>query len=212
MKNKNIIIKIAELFLENEESSIDWKKDKKLMYSWQFFFISIIVFTIFAFLGYILNPQLITSPELTASYRIVRIFLLILMIFAHIILTLHYYRFIIKSPSKIYFVKIIQFYLISILLFGFAYAALHAYDSTNFVSTINLPEHSETYVNYGLRGYLITFKFHLYSALQSVTGNFSGIKSNSIVVSIFNYLQNIYTLALLTLLISTFVNRNSIEH
>ncbi len=208
----NIIIKIADIFLETEESSFDWKKDKSIMISWYILFFLVLIVILYKGLINLLMPQLSNSIKLTYIFRIGNLSLATFMIFALGHLTFRFYRFIIYANNRIYFINIIYFYIMSILLFSYAYNLLNQINSEFFISTIDLPVHSETYVNHGLMRFLTGLKFMLYSALQSVTGNFNGINSNSVIVSIYNYLQNIYTISLLSLLISTFVSRNSNKH
>jgi len=113
-----------------------------------------------------------------------------------------YYRYVLGQGAHIYLVNVMTFYVQIILWFGLTYFYLWAiapsvfsYDVATVTPTLTmLPARTK-------------FDFILFSAFQSVNGNYYRVHANSIWVSLLAYFQTLFTIALIALFIASYVNQ-----
>jgi hypothetical protein len=209
--NKSLIIKIADLFIEDDESSLSWKKDPRLLSVWYLLFCSVITF-IFINLCIIASPLHIyfeKSPFLTSIDRIFILFYFFYLFVVTIIFTFNYYQHTIKKNRDIYLANILFFYVLGIVCFFSIYYYLYYLCPTLFITDRSFPIPSSTMGEANIPNYMVKLNFILFSAFQGINNDFFRIHSNSLIVSTLTYIQSLYNASLVVLFISGFINQRT---
>jgi len=116
-----------------------------------------------------------------------------------------YYQYVLSRGGRIFLSNVIVFYSCSVVFFGYAYLYFYALSPSSFVFgsppvTIQ-PTHIQSLP------FSFTMQFFLFSAFQSVHGSYYRIHVNSAWASIIAYFQSLFTIALIALLIASYVNQ-----
>lgn len=210
MPKQNFFKEMADLFLESDKIHVDWIKEPELKTAFYFLFGSIISPIILKLGLMAFAKPLEASETFSFYYRTTQLITLTLFLLALFVLTIKYYNFMVKGKYKVYFSNIILFYILSVAIFAFCYLTLYKMDSDYFSHEANTYNYGKV-IKYSDFNIKTSAQFVLYSLFQSVNTGMKQLTSNSILVSVYNYLQNIYTIGLLSLLVATFVNRRTTD-
>lgn len=208
MKTNEFILKIADLFLLSDEETADWVKIKRLRQAWySFFFLSIFV-SIFHNLIIPFGDLMHNSARLTLIYRMTFSVLDCLVILSLISMTISYFRHVISKNHPIYLWNILCFYIFQVIFFGVLYKQIYFLIPDSF-RYIDAPIDYSPVLVKSLLLYKVQCHFLLFSACQSVNGGFYLIQPAAILPSILIWVQSIYTLSLIALLIASYVNQKA---
>lgn len=208
---KSFIIRLAGLLLENDKSSADWTENPVLLRWWEILFISGLTYYLLQSVFYItpLYTMAQGSEKLSFVYRIIDLTYLIYISILLFIFAYKYYLHTLDSSRQVYFTNILFFYVFGVAIFSGIYFLLFNLIPSSFII------HNITYSS-SLKLQPVTVEkwktildFILFSAFQIIGGNYFRIQSNSVIVSIMTYIQSLYTMSLLTLFISAFVNQKT---
>ena len=208
MKDKGFLREISELFLKNFLD--DWLNEPSLRSLWHSFFVYMISVLVISIIVNFLPIYDILSNINNGffAYRVLWSCFFTIGIFLLLVVTFNYYKFTIEKGNPVNFVSVLFFYIVTTMLFGLLYyevfyasSTLFNYDSSRLTW---IPEISRSAANWANK-----FYFFLYSALVSVGGNFVYVQSNSVIVSIMNYVQTLYSFSLVSLLIAAYINQKT---
>jgi hypothetical protein len=207
-KKKPFLFQIVDLFLTSEEGSKEWINYKPLLVSSYAMVILFLCYLMYSTIFINLIRHLLkTSALLTMLSRWGFLVLNVAIMVNLIIETYYYYRFVITKKAHIYLSHILVYYSATIFICGLVYISIYMLDRT-CVRYINPPFQVTELYNLdvtALAHYRMILDFVLYSAFKSLTGNYFAIESNSVIVSIINWIQSLYTLSLISLFISSYV-------
>ena len=203
--------KFSSLVISVDEDSKDWLKSPGLRSAWHRFFGFLLVTVVINVLVALtpLAVVLARIPDGSYWYRLVMAGLFTVALFLLFKLTVSYFAFTIQQGRLIRLKNVLFFYLAELILFGLLYyfmflasPVLFRYDATNvhWFSSIGAQ---------GFEQWATKLFFVLYSAFKSVGGSLQYIESESVIVSVVNYVQTLYTFCLVALLIAGYVNQNS---
>ncbi len=208
MKNKGFLHKFSDLVLDHPVTN-DWLKNPPLRSSW--YGLLVYIFS-FLFISTIFRstPLLDYLSEMEYGVLGYRVFMTILATLGLVLffqLTFHYFRHTIGQGNSIRFGNVLTFYLGEISFFALLYYFLFYVNPEFF-------KYNETLVKWSplIRQLPISstkFYFMLYTAFESVGGKSVFIESNSIPVSIINYIQTLYSFCLVSLLIAGYINQKT---
>jgi hypothetical protein len=205
---KTFIIKIADLFIEDDESSDSWKKDARLLSIWYILFWSGITL-------FFINLVIATSPLnsifedslfLFSTSLFFMLYYSFYLFVVAIIFVHRYYQHTIGNKRNIYLINIVFFYFLGVVCFFYIYYYLHCLYPTLFIAD-QLPPHTRRIIGLGFTKARISFI--LFSASQGINNGYLDIRSNSLIISIITYIQSLYTLSLIILFISGFINQKT---
>jgi len=150
--------------------------------------------------------NLINSTLLTRIYRVSMVTTSLSVALTGIILSFFYYRHILIKRLRVSLEYIIYFYALSVIMFGIFYLCLYLLEPKFFNIVHPIYVVSQTWQR---PPYYLKCEFVLFSAFTSVNGSYYRIHANSAIVSLMTYIQSIYTIALLSLFIASYVNQKT---
>ncbi len=129
------------------------------------------------------------------------------LIFVLINMSIYYFKYVLEMRATIRRQNILFFYVVSVILFALMCRQLWLL----FPSTFSYPEppfqyQSDIIIN-GSPVIKLTLDFVLFSALSTVGANYFALQTNSALSAFLTWLQGIYTLSLIALLIASYVNQ-----
>lgn len=207
MKQKNILIKIVDLLLTSDKTSADWDKVPKLRMCWHmvWLFIAVNMLINIGIGNTPLYNLLTNSSQATFVYRIIIAGFYLGMSFFFMVFTFFYYQHVISSKARIFLQNISFFYVGTIIFFGRTYYWIYLINQKLFIyqdpPVAVAP--TITRASWGLQ-----LNFILFSAFQTITGDFFRIRSASGWVSTLNYTQGVFTIILIALLVSSYVSKS----
>jgi len=142
-------------------------------------------------------------------FRVTALFLFLGILASLIFITFNYYKYVIGRDLPVRLTNVLTFYVYGVLFFGLSYEMLYIIRPQVFVYRNPPFQVTATYSKHGLNGYLMALDFVVYSALQSLSGHYYRIEPSSIFASLLNWLQSLYTLSLLSLLVASYVNQRT---
>jgi hypothetical protein len=204
------LAKIANLFLQSEEGTKDWVSVRQLRLSW---YLTCGVSVAYAVLWVARMPfegVLMSCAAATLVYRLGGLVLEIALEASVMLLAAQYFRFALSRKVAIRLGNIVVLYAFSTLLFGAIYASIYLIDTNCFVFS-QPPFVVKATVGTGelWAKLVMQMQFFIFSGLQSIGGSFYRIQGHSIFVSALGYIQSVFSIALLSLLIAYYVNRES---
>ena len=211
MRNKGFLKQVSDLIIKTDEDSKDWIKSRRLRSTWYIFILwALLGVTISFIIG--ISPLAETLSKTNSGVQIVRG-----LMFAHALvlliiwfsLTFYYFKFTIEQGHPIKFDSISTFYLGMVGFFGVLYVYtfymnpnLFQYNSSHIYWSSTLA--SRTYESWSTK-----IHFILYSAFESIGSKSTYVESNSVLVSLLNYIQTLYCFSLVSLLIAGYVNQKT---
>jgi hypothetical protein len=208
VKTRELLLSIANLWLEADEGTADWVNVKALRYCW-YLQLSIIPIMLILALFVPASPLLDTlrvSVSATWAYRFIIFLLSLSQVVLVIITVFYYYRYVLGKGARIYLVNVIWFYTMSILWFALSYFYLYLLSPNLFIYEASQVTVSSTMMRVP---YMVKVDFFLFSAFQSVNGSYFHIRANSALVSVLIYVQALFTISLIALLIASYVNQKT---
>lgn len=201
---KELLYDIIDVFLKSEESSADWVKIPILRKSIFFVTISGIIMLLLV-LSSMMFP---TKGNISAVFyiRCLRLFSLILFTISFLILNINYFRYTLSKNYPIRFDNIVFFYFIHIYIFATIYSDIYFLFPHFYIYPNPAIEPSLNFIK-DFKVSLVRLDFIIYSAFKSLSSNYYKISSNSILPSILNWIQSLYTLSIVALLIASYVNQ-----
>ncbi len=210
MNIKHFVARLAELLLESDEGTKDWITVQTLRRTWYGLCGVILAALILRFLQAPFGTILSTSEGATLAYRITNLILLLLLQGFIFLLAFRYYVYILSHKASIRLVNVVNFYVLSCIIFASIYRATYTICITTFAynnpptrinPVMNMPDY---WGNLRMLG-----DFLLFSCFQTVNSTYYKIHANSVYVSILTYFQSLFTFALVTLLIASYVNQKT---
>jgi hypothetical protein len=206
MKTKRLILKIIDLILILEKDSSDWPKIAILRRSAYIFSITAILTCLIR----IFAPSVPIGDlsELTFGLRWINLLCLIVLSASFLVMAYSYFRHILNKNYPVSLQLILSFYVFSVIIWGIIYSDIY-FLYPNFYQYHNPPlEYSPVAIR-SLEVAIVRLHFILFSAFQSLNANFYRIHTNSIFPSIFSWVQSLFTLSLVALVISSYVNQKA---
>lgn len=209
MKSKGFLQEFSDLYLKDFLD--DWLKESSLRSLWRTFvvYIGLVILIGVIIMFFPLSNTLSKTNNGAFIYRAFMSFFVLCGLFLWFITTFSYYKFTIGKGNPIEFASILFFYVVSTVLFGFVYYFL-------FYASPNLFNYDELHIYWSpvvgertIDNWANKLYFILYSAMVSVGGNFVYVESNSVLVSITNYAQTLYSFSLVSLLIAGYINQKT---
>jgi hypothetical protein len=208
MKTRELLVKIINLILESEDATSDWINVSSLRRCFYGLVGGLFVF----FVGLVLIPQTYYLNNLlgnsVAANQLYRCFMFLLSIAIIIIImttVYFYFRYILSQGQHIHLSNIITFYFVSVVFFGFSYLYFYVLFPNSFI--FDSPPIVIQPAKIQPLPFAFTMQFFLFSAFQSVNGSYYRIHVNSAWASIITYVQSLFTIALIALLIASYVNQ-----
>ena len=207
----NILLQIADLFLESESDTSDWVSVVPLRQSWYgLFLLAGIAVVWFHLIGPMFTGYLSASASATELFRVTGLFLFFGALVSLFFMTFNYYKYIIGRDLPVRLLNVLTFYGYAVLFFGVLYSKLYMIQPRAFVYRNPPFQVTATYGYHGLKaGCLLWIDFAVNSALQSLGGHYYRVEPCSIFASLLNWLQSLYSLSLLSLLIASYVNQRT---
>ncbi|MBI2471979.1 MAG: hypothetical protein HYV59_12170 [Planctomycetes bacterium] len=209
MKNKNVLIQIADILLVSEEATADWVSDKKLLHAWYFICMLALAGLITRLISPIFLELLRKSSQATFVHRGINLGFGLLLLGALMNMTFCYFNFIITKRIQIKLINIVYFYLISLLFWSYTYKCLYMLSPSSFEYTDPFIIPLQTTVSDWWSNFRTLLDFLLFSAFHSIGGGFYKIRLHSIVSSFVGWSQSLYSLSLVALLIASYVNQRT---
>lgn len=206
---RKLIYKIARLMLESEVGTRDWVKEPSLLRCW-YCFCGLVLASFFVTLLFRITPLCswaTRSIYATAAFRWIMFSIMMALIICVFIFTYQYFKYVLVERHKFMLQNVLFFYIISVVVFAMEYYFLYLISPSLFLYSNPPVAVVETLRPITLGTYLIKCDFLLFSAFHTVTGTYFKISPNSIWVSLMSYIQSLYTLALVALLVAAYVNR-----
>jgi hypothetical protein len=207
MKKPNLLIKIANLLLESDEASADWIHHAPLRRC--FYLLSGLLGLLI--LNNWVTPRLFedalhTSLFVTRLHRWSMFILCTLSIATTIITALYYFRYVLSKGARVYLQNILYFYICAVLYF----ALLYFYTFTLFPNSFAFqPEPISIAPTFTRIPSSVVLHFFMFSAFQSVNSTYFKIKPSSWLPSVIAYVQSLFTISLISLLVASYVNQKT---
>ncbi len=191
-----------------DEGSKDWLAVGSLRRAWYCLLGSIFGYFVVTVAAY--QVRLFATSEFAAAIlRLVLVAVLLAGIAALFITCRLYYAYALQKTVRLTFNNIFFFYVSAVLLFATCYIQLYRVDPSLF-SYANPPTPSDVrWVAPPVAYQLQRLDFILFSAIQSVNGGYYRISSHSLIISFLGYVQAVFTICLLALLVAAYVSRKS---
>jgi hypothetical protein len=209
MKTKQFFLKVANLFLMADERTADWVQIPILRRAWYCFFFCILLIVFAQIL--LLSLPIETSSTATLIYRCISLIFIAIMSATLVVMTYCYLRHVVSKNYPVKLGIVIRFWIYHLFLWGMMYFRIYHISPSAFHYENPILEYSSTVVK-SLSNYVTLFHFLLYSAFQSLNANFYRIGPRSVFPSILGWIQSLYTLSLVALLIASYVNQKSYPH
>jgi hypothetical protein len=208
MKGSNLFIQILNLILKSDKDSAEWVKVTSLRRCFYLY----IIFHFLALIDYFIVPGMVglyleTSVIATRIYRFSMFFIFLGWIILTMTFAYYYYRYVLSKGAPIILEYILYFYFYSVFCFGASYFYIYLLFPNLFIFD-SLPSAISPTFTRSIPG-LIPLNFFLFSAFQSVHGSYYRIHVNSALISIMTYIQSVFTIALIALFISSYVNQKT---
>jgi len=207
MKNNGFMFKLADLFLQTDKSSKDWMNVPILRRMWRYLFF-IVLFIIAFYFVFMVSPLLRfleNSETLTTVFRFTSLALLTATAFISIVLTIQYFRYVLSQSVRINLNNAAFFYLLHVVLFGMFYCIYYTIDQSAFQYPSPPMQIESTVVHNPVQFWLMKMQFIVFSACQSLHVDYFKIVSKSSIVCILGLVQSMYTISLITLVVSSYV-------
>ncbi|MCK4860049.1 MAG: hypothetical protein KAS87_05780 [Candidatus Omnitrophica bacterium] len=206
MRTKEFLIRIANLFLQSEKASADWVNVPILRRCW--YVLCVVLLGVFSINLIILNSALYDilakSVGATMFYRTAMAIIYLLLSFFMITYSFFYYRYVVSTQKKLYLQNIIFFYISSIFIFGLSYGWLYYINQKLFIYQNPPVVISPLFMRYP---WSLKIDFILFSAFNSLSGNFFKIQCGTTFVSLLSYIQSLYTYILIALFVASHVSQ-----
>lgn len=210
MKAKNLLLKIADLMLVSDEGTASWVEVPVLRRL--FYVICGITILIFAHILLGAGPfrDLMRSSEsVTMYFRVIALILFSLLQTFFLLITAKYFSYVLSKNVAIRFSNVFNFYAISWIAFSLIYMYIWLL-WPNMFNYLSPPISWSPILIESYWGLLkVRLDFMVLSALQSVNGSYYKIQYNGIIPSIVAWIQALYTLCLVALLVASYVNQKT---
>ena len=207
-KAENIFIVIADHMLETTDMTKDWSKQTGLRRCWYWlcglFFGQIGISFVFRTM---LKSFAAHSTALTFVYRLIIAAVFLFIAVLTITFAFEYAKFVTTRRNRLHFLAVLFFYALSILSFGKLYYFIYFMWPNTFVYPGAPLVPSPLLDDLGFAHWHMTTEFILFSAFQSVNGSYPNIRPESMGVSVLLYVQSLFTLMLIAVLIAGYVNQ-----
>ena len=208
MTTRELLRQIADLILVSDEDTAGWIEVPALRRTYYFLCAALCLFLLHVLLNNPLGRVAVRSESVTLSYRIGGLCISMLLGLLVLLLTAQYFKYVLSQHGRIYLMTVSVLYAFSVVSFGLIYFSL-------WLLWPSLFDYLEPPVRHSTLGIAdpwgishLRLEFMLFSALQTVNGSFYKIHSNGIIPSLIGWVQSIYTLCLVALLIASYVNQN----
>lgn len=211
MKTRILFIKLTELFLLSDEGTKHWA-DVLVLRRLTFWIVGLALLNFSFFMVIIITPVLSileSSATWTLVYRCWASVFSFFLVAVLLVFTYKYVRYTLTEGGLITLHDIGTFYFMEVFFFFMLYASIsNLFPDMLAISqpTITI---SSTLIRPSVEYYRQRLDLLLFSAFQSVNGSYYRVRPNSIVLSIFAYIQSLYTLVMIAIVVSSYVNRHA---
>jgi hypothetical protein len=184
-------------------------KEPRVRTIWHILFFSLVGLVITQFvLNHSLQSVLPNSAILTLVWRLFLLASWTWLLVVLIVLAYRHYRYLLITSKDLNFKSIAFFYVVGILIFGLLYRDLYVFGPHLFAypDPVVVPVDKARLLSL-IEGYKFSFDFYIYSACTTVSLNYARISSASPIVSILNFCQVVFSLFIVALMVSTFVQK-----
>jgi hypothetical protein len=205
MKTSELIVKIANLLLESDEETADWIHETDLRRCFYASWIFLILWMLNSFvIPTALGDRLRASVVATEVFRWSMFVIIVAYIASIMVMAFYYFRYVLSKRGGIYLRNILYFYILTVLFFGL----LYFYTFTLFPNSFSFAGVTVP-TTYGQIPTSVVRHFLLFSAFQSVNGTYFRIRPSSWLPSIITYVQSLFTISLISLLVASYVNQKT---
>lgn len=208
---KSLIIRIADVWLEDDKHLLSWRSDPNLLKMWYLLFTTIILS--FSVLVIVMITPIATymrsSKEATLVFRFMLLAFSLCIIAITVGFSSRYYVYTIVKAHAVDIVNIGFFYILACCGFFMAYFYIYLLWPGSFIVKQPTIIVSPLAQEINLESAKLRLDFFLFSALQSVNGSYFRVQINSTLISVLAYIQSLYTMSLVVLFISAFVNQKT---
>lgn len=205
---RDLLLLLPDHFLD--EGKTGWRNVRSLRYCWYWLWTFLGLATLAGIIAR-LSPfaaSVASSPGLTAAYRTAEFVLFLGCSLTWILLSLLYYRHTIRAALPVEVFYVATFFVCSILFFGQTYYYLYHVNPSLFAYPAATTSVKETLQPADMSAQLAKVDFTLFSAVQTLNGSYTRIKGESAVVSLLAWVQSLYTVILVALLVASYVNQH----
>ena len=184
-------------------------KQPKVRNMYRLFFISIIFLALISFiLSTFIKGYLINDINLSYYYRLYNIFISIYLIIIALLMSTMHYKYIFSTGKDLSLMNVIIFYLLFVSFFGLLYFNIYTLYPLDYNMINPLWQPSIYLSNIGFKTIMLSkIDFIIYSSCSMFNITYPRISSNSVIVSILNILEVMVGISLISLFISTFVQK-----
>lgn len=200
-----------DLFLVSD-GNIESVKEPKVRVIWHIFFFSLIGFIVISGLTLPnLRSLFPNSHQVAMIWRLFCLSFYLFTLFLLCILAYRHYAYLLRTAKDIRFSNIIFFYTMGALLFASIYQALYLLKPSLFTMSNPIYIPQPYFMDFGYIAYLAIADFIVYSLSIMVSLEYPRIQSSSVVVSVVNIFEVLFAIAIIVLLVATFVQMSSQE-
>jgi hypothetical protein len=197
------------LVSEGDKAHVQEPKVRRL---WHLLFASMVLFFLISFL--LKNALRSTFPEslfVATSYRVFIFIFFVYLIVLLFSLATRFYTCLLKTSKDLRLSNILFFYFFGIILFAYLYQTLYLLKPSlfNMPNPLFIPE--PYLMDKFSMSYLSLLDFMVYSATTIVTLSYYRIQSGSILVSFINIIEIFYGIAIVALLVATFIQKSDLK-
>ena len=212
MKLSKLVLEIADLFLRTDKFSEDWVSVPYLRRTW-YWIVGLLLCNLVFQLGIVQTLTFVhlVSPEMTYVIRLINICVTATVIILWMLFSLQYFKYILSCDVPIRFRTVIGNYAMSVFMFSLLYLSLYVlwpgsyrWDDPPFTFPETIVNLSSNTGVLAVRG-----QFLLFSLCGSLNIGHYKIGVQSPVVTIVKAVQFVFTLSLLTLVISSYVSQRT---
>lgn len=202
---------VADLLLKTETGTRQWLSVPRLRRGWYWTCGILLAVAVLNLFRPAFNDLLRTSSSAMLVFRMSNLFLMTSLQISWILLATRYYEFVLTRKAQIRLDNILVFYVGGTLNFGMMYFLLYsielqcfAYSDPAIVPGPTAPATQHFWAELQAKR-----DFILFSAFQSLNAGFYRIQPHCLLASALAYVQSACTLALIGLLISSYVNQKT---
>lgn len=206
-------IKLSKYFAEFllvSEGSEEWLKIKTLRKAWHYLVLTVLAkfFYGYLFIG-LIAPQFGQSVTIVYVHRYILLILSIILLFLTLFILYTHYRYLFSTGLDLRFKNIPLFYFLIVAIYSHLYLSIYFIDPALFNYPFSYYIPTEFYNAIGFKNYLLMTDFFVYSSSVSFSLSYPRISSSSILISVLNVSQVIINVIIVSLFVSTFVQKIS---
>lgn len=200
---------VADLLLVSAESE-EWVRERSIRTAWHAFFLSAIGLLVVNWGVFALaSDSLTNNPHFATAFRAIMTLGYTWLLFLVLLMTYCHYRYLLLTGKDLRFNSIAFLYVAATLTFARLYGSVYVLDPTLFTFPAAPFRPSDKLMRLGSKNFVFLADFLVYSGCTSVSLNYPRIASASLLVSVLNIVQVLFSLLVAGLMIATFVQKTT---